>query len=73
MARKHPVTARLNGSVGDSLAVAFGLLLEDIDVFSATDLSFVIPGRRNAEPGIQKYKVALSRFIPGSRFQRAPE
>jgi len=30
MARKQPVTARLNGSVGDSFAVAFGLLLDDI-------------------------------------------
>ena len=36
MARRQPVTARLNGSVGDSLRCAFGLLLDDIDVFDAT-------------------------------------
>ena len=30
MARRQLVTARLNGSVGDSLLCAFGLLLEDI-------------------------------------------
>ena len=30
MARRQLVTARLNGSVGDSFAVAFGLLLEDM-------------------------------------------
>jgi hypothetical protein len=30
MARRQPVTARLNGSVGDSLLAVFGLLLEDM-------------------------------------------
>ena len=30
IARRQPVTARLNGSVGDSLLCAFGLMLEDM-------------------------------------------
>ena len=30
MARRQPVTARLNGSVGDSLGGVFGFWLEDI-------------------------------------------
>src|SRR5436309_61897 len=34
MARRHPVTARLNGSVGDSLALGFDLLLKDIAICS---------------------------------------
>ena len=30
MARRQPVTARLNGSVGDSFEVGFGLMFDDI-------------------------------------------
>src|SRR5262245_14460924 len=32
IARRQPVTARLNGSVGLSLALGFGLMLEDMAV-----------------------------------------
>jgi hypothetical protein len=34
MARRQLDTARLNGSVGESFAVGFGLMLEDIARFS---------------------------------------
>lgn len=42
MARKQPVTARLNGSVGASLGEAFGLMFEDMTVFEACTACYVV-------------------------------
>lgn len=42
MARRQPVTARLNGSVGASLGEAFGLMFEDMAAFVACAACYVV-------------------------------
>src|SRR6188508_623763 len=43
IARRHPVTARLYGSVGDSLEGFLGLVLDDIPALSSARRSPTIP------------------------------
>src|ERR1700754_4575236 len=47
IARRQPVTARLNGSVGASLVGVFGLVLEDIE--PAVSVSLLPPAQGGGE------------------------